>query len=185
MNARFALLALPLALAACDDAAMRDFRLPWQKAPAEAAAPATAAAAPSAPTPPAKPAIPEPTGASPAKEPLQVAGDVIPVATADSETASVRNLTAGGEGWSVAVNGTGARLERGGKTSTVTVRRIAYKNGIEYIGTLNDKPFVLHLTGADCGGQPMTASLRADGKTLNGCASPAAAAAAPAKKKPV
>ena len=45
MNARLTLLALPLALAACDEQAMKDFRMPWDKpAPVVAAAPAPACA---------------------------------------------------------------------------------------------------------------------------------------------
>ena len=73
MNARLTLLALPLALAACDEQAMKDFRMPWDKpAPVVAAAPA--------PTAPPKPAIPEPTGASPTQQPLEVGKQAIEAA---------------------------------------------------------------------------------------------------------
>ena len=60
MNARLTLLALPLALAACDEQAMKDFRMPWDKpAPVVAAAPPVVASSPAAPAvPPACPAAP-------------------------------------------------------------------------------------------------------------------------------
>lgn len=174
MNARLTLLALPLALAACDEQAMKDFRLPWDKpAPVVAAAPA--------PTAPPKPAIPEPTGASPTQQPLEVAGDRVKVATADAETLNTASYLAGGEGWTATVSGGSVRLERpGAKAATVKVQRLAYAKGVEYVGTLNDAAFALNIRGEDCGGQPMTATLRANGKTYAGCASPGAGAAAEA-----
>ena len=174
MNARLTLLALPLALAACDEQAMKDFRMPWDKpAPVVAAAPA--------PTAPPKPAIPEPTGASPTQQPLEVAGDRVKVATAESETLNTAAYTAGGEGWSATVSGDSVRFERAGaKAATVKVQRLAYASGVEYVGTLNDRAFTLNIRGADCGDQPMTATLRANGNTYQGCAAPGAAAAAAA-----
>lgn len=170
MKARFALLALPLALAACDEQAMKDLRMPWDKPePPPAAAPAE----------PPKPSIPDPTGASPVVQPLEVEGARAKVATADAETLAVTDLTAGGEGWTVAVRGTGARFERpGAKAANVTVRRLPYSGGLEYIGTLNGQPFSLKISSTDCGDQPLTAVLRAGGTTYNGCATPAGAAAA-------
>ena len=96
---------------------------------------------------------------------------------AEAETLAVTDLTASGEGWTASVKGTTARFEpAGGKAANVTVRRIPYSGGIEYIGVLGGQPFVLRVNAQDCGGQPMTATLRASGNTLSGCAAPAAAA---------
>ena len=174
MNARLILLALPLALAACGDQGMKDFRMPWDKPePAPAAAPAPA------PAGPPKPAIPEPTGASPTEQALEVSGDRVKVATADAETLNTANYVAGGEGWTATVSGNTVRFERpGAKAATVKVQRLAYASGVEYIGTLNDLAFSLNIRGEDCGGQPMTAKLKANGNTYAGCASPGAAATA-------
>ena len=60
--------------------------------------------------------------------------------------------------------------------SNFKVQRLAYAKGVEYVGTLNDAAFALNIRGEDCGGQPMTATLRANGKTYAGCASPGAGA---------
>lgn len=176
MNARLILLALPLALAGCDQQAVRDFRLPWDKP-----APAPVVAAPAAPAEPPKPSIPEPTGASPAQQPLEIAGERTKVATAEAQTANATRFTASGEGWSATVDGTTARVERaGGKPATVKVQRLVYAGGVEYAGTLNDALFSLDLRSAACGGQPLTATLKANGKKLAGCASPGSAAPAKA-----
>ena len=172
MTLRFALLALPLALAGCDSQAMQtmqNLRMPWDKTEPVAAAPAA----------PAVPTIPEPTGASPTVQPLEIEGRTAKVATADAETLAVTDLTAAGEGWAASVKGTTARFEpAGGKAANITVRRIPYSGGVEYIGVLGGQPFVLRVNAQDCGGQPLTATVRASGRTLPGCAAPAAAAAA-------
>lgn len=166
MKLRFALLALPLALAACDEQAMKDFRMPWDQPPAEAA-----------PVPAGPPTIPEPTGGSPREQPLEVEGQTAKVATAEAETLAVTNLNAAGEGWSASVTGSTARFQpAGAAASSIEVRRIPYSGGVEYIGVLGGQPFVLRVNSQDCGDQPMTATVRARGKTMPGCAAPAAAA---------
>ncbi|QJD16223.1 hypothetical protein [Paracoccus sanguinis] len=176
MRLRLIILAAPLALAACDDQAMKDFRMPWDK-------PEPVVAAPAAPAAPPKPSIPEPTGASPTQQPLEVAGDRTRVATADAETLDINSFTAGGEGWSATVSGKSVKFERpGAKAATVSVQRLAYAKGVEYVGTLNDTAFALNIRSEDCGGQPMTATLRANGRTFTGCASPTAAKAAASAK---
>lgn len=173
MTSRFALLALPLALAACDARSLADFRMPWDKPE-----PAAAAVDPNAPP---KPAIPDPTGASPLEQPLEVGGATAPVATAERETLEVNAFVAAGEGWSAAVRDGSARFERpGAKAATVAVKRVPYARGVEYIGTLNNQPFSLTIHGDDCGDQPMTAALRANGARFAGCAAPAAPVAADA-----
>ena len=164
MTLRFALLALPLALAACDQ--MQDFRMPWDPPPA-----------PVAPAEPAPPSIPEPTGASPTVQPLEVEGRTAKVSTAEAETLAVTNLTAAGEGWTASVTGSTARFQpTGASASTIEVRRIPYSGGVEYIGVLGGQPFVLRVNAQDCGKQPLTATIRARGNTLSGCAAPAASA---------
>ncbi|MDO5371642.1 hypothetical protein, partial [Paracoccus sp. (in: a-proteobacteria)] len=93
------------------------------------------------------------------------------------ETLAVTNLTATGEGWTASVAGSTARFQpAGGNASNIEVRRIPYSGGVEYIGVLGGQPFVLRVNAQDCGGQPLTATLRARGTTLPGCATPAGAA---------
>lgn len=176
MNARLTLLALPLALAACGQQSMGDFRLPWDKpAPAPVAVPAVPAAPP-------KPSIPEPTGASPAQQPLEIAGERTKAPTANAQTANIASFAASGEGWNATVDGGTAHVTRaGGKPATVKVQRLAYAGGVEYVGTLNDALFSLDLRTGACGDQPLTATLKMNGAKLAGCASPGAAAASPAK----
>lgn len=184
MTSRFALLALPLALAACDAQSRADFRMPWDK-PAPAVAPVD-------PNAPPKPAIPDPTGASPLDQPLEVGGATAPVATAERKTLEATSFVAAGEGWSATVSDGSARFERpGARAATVAVKRVPYAGGVEYIGTLNDQPFALTIRSADCGDQPMTATLRANGARFAGCATPGvpaatgpAAASATPKAKP-
>lgn len=167
MNARLAMLALPLALAACGG--QGDFRMPWDKSPPPAAETAASAE-------PAKPSIPEPTGAAPTVQALQVAGETRKLATADAETLGVQHFVASGTGWKVSVSGNAARFERpGAKPAAINVRRIPYSGGVEYIGVLGEQPFVLRVRAANCGDQPLTASLRARGTTYSGCAAPTAA----------
>ncbi|HRO16145.1 MAG TPA: hypothetical protein PLL33_14115, partial [Paracoccus sp. (in: a-proteobacteria)] len=171
MKPRYALLALPLALAACDARSLADFRMPWDKP--EAVAPAA----------PARPGIPEPTGASPLEQPLEVAGRQTRVATAQAATIDVTDVAAAGEGWSVTVRGDSARFERpGAKAANVAVRRIVYARGLEYVGVLNGKPFTLNVSAQSCGGQPLSAVLRANGNRHAGCATPLAPLPATARK---
>lgn len=168
MKLRFALLALPLALAACDEQSLKNFRMPWDAPPP----------APEAPAEPRPPSIPEPTGAAPTVQPLEVPGPTARIATADAETLAVTDLSASGEGWTASVTGSTARFQpAGAKASTIEVRRIPYSGGLEYIGVLGGQPFVLRVKSQDCGGQPLTATVRARGNTLAGCAVPAGAAA--------
>lgn len=167
MNARLAMLALPLALAACGG--QGDFRMPWDKTPPPAAETA-------APAEPARPSIPEPTGAAPTVQALQVAGETKKLATADAETLGVQHFVASGTGWKASVSGNAARFERpGAKPAAIAVRRIPYSGGVEYIGVLGEQPFVLRVRAANCGDQPLTASLRARGTNYSGCATPTAA----------
>ncbi|PZO64073.1 MAG: hypothetical protein DI498_12190 [Paracoccus denitrificans] len=180
MKLRLALVALPFVLSACTS----DFAMPWDK-------PAPVEPLVAAPAEPAKPFIPEPTGGSPRDTPLEIAGgEHRAVSTADAATLNVRDYTAAGDGWQVVVAGNKAQFTRpGAKSASVTVRRIVFASGVEYVGVLNDRPFALTVRGQTCGAQPMTAVLKANGTTFNGCAAPGAtapvaptASAAPAAK---
>lgn len=146
--------------------------MPWDKpeevAPVEPAEP--------------KPPIPEPTGAAPTEQPLELEGERTKVATAQSETLNTTNYVASGEGWTASVTGDTARFERAGaKAATVKVQRLVYAGGVEYVGVLGGKAFTMNIRGDDCGDQPMTATIRTGGNTFAGCAAPGEApAAAPA-----
>lgn len=162
MYARLTLLALPLSLAACGDQGTGDFRMPWDK-------PEPVVVAPEEP----KPAIPEPTGVAPTEQPLEIEGKRAKVATAQSETLDVESFVAAGQGWSASVAGGTAKFERpGAKAASVKVQRLVYASGVEYIGVLNGTAFTLNIRGDDCGKNPMTATVRANGNNYGGCAAP-------------
>lgn len=163
-------LAAPLALAACVD----PFAELTKKSPE---------AAEQAP----RPQDARPPEVSPLDQPIEVAvGE--PAATADGVTNAVAGFVANGNEpfWTVNVSGTKARyITPSTKPRTITVRRISYAGGVEYIGVLNEKPFVLNISNAACADDmsgekfDFTATLKAYGHTNKGCA--AAAEAAPAK----
>lgn len=165
MKLRFALLGLPLALAACGNQA--DFRMPWNKPEPVAAAPVVSG----------PPTIPPPPQISPVDQPLQVGEAGAARATAERETVDLKAVSAGGEGWTVDVSGERAHFARpGANPANVSVRRLVYARGIEFVGDLNGGVFALNVSSADCGPHPLTATLRANGKTYSGCAAPASAA---------
>ncbi|WP_299361852.1 hypothetical protein [uncultured Paracoccus sp.] len=175
MNLRFALLAVPLALGACDEAAMADFRMPWDKPEPVVVEPAE----------PAKPTIPAPPQVSPVEQPLELGGSATPRATAQAETVNLTAVAAAGEGWSVDIADGTARFARpGANTAQVRVNRLVYVGGVEFVGELNGRVFALTVSGADCGPLPLTATLRANGNRYQGCAQPAAAAPASTTSAP-
>ena len=174
MNLRIALLALPLALAACGDQA--NLRMPWDK---------PEPVAPVAPVVAGPPTIPPPPQVSPVDQPLQVGEAGAARATAERETVDLTAAAAAGPGWAVEVAGESATFSRpGAKSATVPVRRIVYARGVEFVGELNDVVFSLNVTPADCGASPLTATLRANRKTFAGCAAPAGTPAAAALAQP-
>ncbi|MFD1797702.1 hypothetical protein FQV27_10915 [Paracoccus aurantiacus] len=178
MKLRLALVLLPLALAACDEQSMKDFRMPWDK-PLEAAPPP-------APVDPMQTPLVDPA-VSPRDVPIEVAGEQAAAATAESETLNTAAFTGRGNEpfWRVDVSGTTAKYSTPENQSgrNVTVRRLVYAGGVEYIGTLDGAPFSVKFSGADCvdsmSGEkfPMTAVLRVGTRSNMGCASPAAAPA--------
>lgn len=176
MNPRFALLALlTLPLAACDEATMADFRQGIGLDKEEVAEPAV----------PAKPRAP---AVSPLEVPIETgAVPATPAINADAETLNTAAFAARGNepAWFVEVSGNTATYKSpenpGGRK--ITVNRLTFAQGVEYVGVLNDRVFSLNIRGNDCqdtvSGEkfPMTASLKANSKTLRGCASPATAPA--------
>ncbi|MDO5704231.1 MAG: hypothetical protein Q4G49_04040 [Paracoccus sp. (in: a-proteobacteria)] len=163
MNMRLAALALlPLALAACDMANLS--RQPVEEPAAEESA-----------------GPPRPPEVSPLQQPIEIAGaEQRAVATAEATTVNIRSFMAQGEGWSVEIQGDVAQYRRGGGAGrSVAVSRLAFARGVEYVGVLDGAAFALTIRGDACGSAPMTASLRAGGRTLNGCAAPAEARTLP------
>ncbi|NHF74719.1 COG3650 family protein [Paracoccus xiamenensis] len=177
MKFRLALVLLPLALAACDEQAMKDLRMPWDK-PLEATPPATPVDPMS--TPLVDPAV------SPRDVPIETAGEQKAVATAESETLNTAAFVARGNEpfWRIDVSGNTAKYQTPENQSgrNISVNRLVYASGVEYIGVLDGVPFSLNITGKDCvddmSGEkfPMTASLRIGSRNNNGCAAPATAA---------
>jgi uncharacterized membrane protein len=188
MKLRLALVLLPLALAACDEQAMKDLRMPWDK-PLDATPAATTPPVDPMKTPLVAPAV------SPRDVPIEAAGDQKAVSTAEAETLNVAAFTARGNEpfWRIDVSGSTAKYQtpENQKGRNVAVNRLVYAAGVEYIGVLDGVPFSLNINGKDCvddmSGEkfPMSASLRIGSRTTKGCASPAeavpaATAAAPA-----
>ncbi|MDO5630932.1 MAG: hypothetical protein Q4G22_03745 [Paracoccus sp. (in: a-proteobacteria)] len=163
MKMRLAALAvLPFALAACDMANL-------SRQPAEEPAAAEEQAGP-----------PRPPEVSPLQQPIEIAGAAQrAVATAEASTVDTRSFMAQGEGWSVEIQGDVAQYRRGGNPRSVAVNRLVFARGVEYVGVLDGAPFALTIRGTACGNAPMTASLRAGGRTLSGCAAPAEARTLP------
>lgn len=181
MKFRFALVLLPLALSACDEQAMKDLRMPWDK-PLDATPAATTPPVDPMKTPLVAPAV------SPRDVPIEAEGEQKAVATAESETLNTAAFVARGNEpfWRIDVAGSTAKYQtpENQKGRNIAVNRLVYASGVEYIGVLDGVPFSLNINGADCvddmSGEkfPMTASLRIGSRTNKGCAS--AAEAAPA-----
>ncbi|WP_313135578.1 COG3650 family protein [Paracoccus jeotgali] len=177
MKFRLVFALLPLALAACDEQAMQDFRFPWDK-PLEAAPPAE-------PVDPMKTPLVTPA-VSPRDVPIEVEGERKPAVNAETTTLNTTAFVARGNEpfWRVDVAGTTANYQTpdNQKGRAISVRRLVYAKGVEYVGTLNGSAFAVNIRSAACvdsmSGEkfPMTATLRVGGKSLTGCASPAAEA---------
>lgn len=163
MKMRLAAMAvLPLALAACDLPARLTGQV--EEPPAEQ---------PSGP--PVPPAI------TPLQQPIEIAGaEQRAVSTAEASTVNTRSYLAQGDGWSVEVQGDRALYKRGGGAGrSVAVNRLVFARGVEYVGVLDGAAFAVTIRGDACGSSPMTATVRAGGRTLNGCAAPTEARTLP------
>jgi uncharacterized membrane protein len=164
---RLALLALiSLPLAACDTQAMSDLRrtVGIDKAEAE----------------PEEPAGPRAPAVSPLVQPIETGtapGRAVP--TAEPLTYRATNFVAGGNEpfWNVEISDNTAtyRTPENQSGRKIDVNRLVFDRGVEYIGVLNDRPFVLNLTATECQDtmadktSPLTARLTISGKTQQGC----------------
>ncbi|TKW68628.1 MAG: hypothetical protein DI616_01130 [Paracoccus denitrificans] len=183
MKLRYAVALLPLGLAACDEQAMQDIRMPWDQPEAEA---------PATPVDPMSQPLVAPS-VSPNEVPIEVEGERKQVATAESKTLNAAGFVARGNEpfWRVDVSGTTAKFitPENQAGTNVTVRRIVYQQGVEYIGERGGASFSLNIRNVACtdsmSGEkfPMTAVIRNGSLRGQGCASPIeAAAAAPASQ---
>ena len=148
----FAVLTMTVALAACGE-------LPFQSSEPET------------------PAHSGPPSVSPLEQPIETGAEGKPVATAEASTLGTAMFRAAGSGWTVTAADKTAVYERpGAKSVGVTVRRMAYGRGVEFIGSMNGSVFALNIQAAECemGGQktPFTARLRVGSQRLSGCAVP-------------
>lgn len=149
----FAVLSMTVALAACSE-------LPFQTAGQQQA-----------------PGHVGPPGVSPLEQPIETGTELVPVATAEASTMGTAMFRASGSGWAVTAADKTAVYERAGAKSVgVTVRRVTYSRGVEFIGTMNGAVFSLNVQAQACqaGDQktPFTARLRVGSQRLSGCAVP-------------
>ncbi|SFA51214.1 hypothetical protein SAMN04487972_10882 [Paracoccus halophilus] len=155
-SSAFAALSMTVALAACGE-------LPFQQA-----------------SDPAAQGHVGPPGVSPLEQPIETGAPSRAVATAEATTMNTAIFRASGSGWTVSAADKTAVYERPGRSSVgVTVRRMTYASGVEFIGMMNGTLFSLNIRAAACetAGErlPFTAQLRVGSQRLSGCAGPAEA----------
>lgn len=132
-----------------------------------------------------------PPTVSPLQQPIETgASTPRAIATAESRTLNTTAFTARGNEpfWRVDAAGNTAiyRTAENQNGRAIQVSRLTFAQGVEYIGTLNGRPFVLNIRGQDCqdtmSGERfgMSASLTVSGRTTAGCAGPATAEVAAA-----
>lgn len=174
---RLALLALiSLPLTACDTQTMTDLRRNIGLDQPEPE-----------PEEPAKPRAP---AVSPLVQPIETGTPGKPIPTAEPLTYRATNFVARGNEpfWNVEIAGNTAtyRTPENQSGRKISVNRLVFDRGVEYIGVLNDRPFVVNMTATECQDTmadqkyPLTARLTVSGQTQQGCASvaqPAEAAA--------
>ncbi|MFN3276489.1 MAG: COG3650 family protein [Paracoccus sp. (in: a-proteobacteria)] len=170
MIMRFTLLALlTLPLAACDGEAMSDLRRNLGIDEAEA--------------PPEEPTGPRPPAVSPLVAPIETGeAAATPVAIIEPLTAQATAFVARGNEpfWNVQVAGNTAtyRTPENQNGRQIQVNRLSFAGGVEYIGVLGGRPFVLNMRPGQCQDSmadqrfPLTARLTVSGNTVEGCASP-------------
>lgn len=149
----FAVLSMTVALAACGE-------LPFQKS-----------------SEPAAQGHVGPPGVSPLEQPIETGAEVKAISTAEASTMGTAMFRAVGQGWTVTAADKTAVYERpGAKSVGVSVRRMTYARGVEFIGTMNGVVFSLNVQAQACemGEQktPFTARLRVGSQRLTGCAAP-------------
>lgn len=168
-SARLALMALiALPLAACDSAALSRFG----GDPDAAEAPAT------------DPSQPRPPAVSPLEQPIETgaaAARAIPGAEPLTYNAAAFIARGNEPFWRVDINGETALYKTPENQSgrSIAVNRIVFANGVEYVGVLDGRPFVVNLRATECQDTmaderfPLTASLTVRGDRLSGCGQPA------------
>ncbi|WP_176562715.1 hypothetical protein [Paracoccus liaowanqingii] len=177
--ASLALLILPLA--ACDTQALSDLRrgIGLDQAAAE----------------PEVPAGPRPPAVSPLEQPIETAeAPPRPVSMAEPLTYRNTAFLAGGNepAWTVEIAGNTATYRTPDSPSgrQIPVNRLVFNQGVEYIGVLNGRPFVVNLRAERCRDSmsgarlPLTARLTVAGEAQPGCGTPGAAPA-PVEAAPV
>ncbi|MBU3030200.1 COG3650 family protein [Paracoccus marinaquae] len=132
-----------------------------------------------------------PPGVSPLEQPIET-GTAEPRAVATAEAATYNTAAFSARGnepfWAVDASGGTAIYKTPENQSgrAIRVKRIAFAEGVEYVGMLGGRPFALTVRGAACqdsmSGEkfPMTATLKVSGRTDPGCAGPASAEVAAA-----
>lgn len=132
------------------------------------------------------------------EQPIEIAeAPATPVATAEAKTSSTNAFSAHGNEpfWTVNVaGGTAIYITPGNsKGRAIRVNRLVFDKGVEYVGVLSGRPFVVNIRGTACqddmSGEkfPFTATLTVSGRSHRGCAGPASpevAAAVAAIKAP-
>jgi len=178
MLTRLALVALlTLPVAACESEAMMDLR---RNLGVGGAAEEDATGEVAAPAEPRGPVV------SPLVQPIET-GTAEPraVATIEPVTSQTAAFIASGAEpfWNVQIAGTSAvyRSAEGEAGRSIAVNRIPFTGGVEYIGVLNGRPFVVNLRPVACrdaagARKPFTARLTVGGETRAGCAEPGAVA---------
>lgn len=154
MNFRsaFAVLSMTVALTACG-------QLPFQQSEPEA------------------PAHSGPPTVSPLDQPIETGAEAIPVSTAEASTMQTAMFRAAGNGWVATASDKTAVLERAGAKSVgVTVRRMTYGRGVEFVGSMNGQVFSLNIRASECetgsGKAPFSARLKVGSQSMTGCAAP-------------
>ena len=151
----FAVLSMTVALAACGNLPVQQEERAAEQAPGHSGPPAV----------------------SPLEQPIETGAESRPLATAEASTMATAMFRASGAGWTVTAADKTAVYERpGAKSVGVTVRRMAYARGAEFIGNMNGQVFALNIRAEACeaNGQksPFTANLRVGSQRLTGCAAP-------------
>ncbi|MCF3972478.1 COG3650 family protein [Paracoccus salsus] len=131
-----------------------------------------------------------PPGVSPLDQPIETGAEARPLSTAEAMTYNTAAFSARGNEpfWAVDAAGSTAiyKTPDNQRGRAVRVSRLAFAEGVEYIGVLNGRPFALTVRGTPCqdsmSGErfPMSAELKVSGRTNRGCAGPASAEVAAA-----
>ncbi|WEF23018.1 hypothetical protein [Paracoccus sp. S3-43] len=125
-----------------------------------------------------------PPGVSPLEQPIETGTEAKAVSTAEAATYNTAAFSARGNEpfWAVDVAGSTAiyKTPDNQKGRAIRVNRLAFAQGVEYVGVHAGRPFVLNIRATECqdsmSGQdfPFTARLTVSGKSNAGCAAPAA-----------